>query len=903
MRELVASSGGEKSSQHAKGAWESLGHRLKGRYLSLAETRKIFKHSHKQFLTKVQELLESGESEDWLQGLTLIQQIPWEEAICLHGVVNMHATLLHRLERVDETLAIQRSHLLAVDHESLWNEKGLVFLQDSAVLREDDRLQRLQDLLDVGQRTSYAIPYLLGLSLQPLPIFPAQDKLMVFARRAFAWERWRKFENELEHWLPTLLSLTSQLLPTMLENDETKASQSFAKLVLRFPWELWTREPTSEPLEVLGLQLSRMEVWESLRQLAQRFVQVQGAEGVAHTWVGLSYLAQEEPTKASESYRKALRYSRQLRQEAIISFLGHFSNEKDWAGVEQALPMLHNPERKEVLGFRVPYHIAKGENRTALRLMERLCEVSPEEPSIWVRRWLLLETLGEEERLAQELLRALEQESDSAKTPAALALMGLHDTRHYRFETGLERLENVQEPDVSGNVWGTSELWARVLEAKGQCWRALGDEATALPWLMQALRAFPSEWRFHQVLLSLLQLEKREEAMALWEEAQAAYPDSLHIRYARFQLAEQEEDWLECWSCLQQIELVRFEELGLLKEGLFLFLRTLVYLDRWWDAFSLCETYLHEILEDEELSELRGKLLAEVGTQFHQMQTQLGQKQKELLLLERQHDALFKTLEQTRTKRDSLREALQQEESMREQLDAAISQQKQATLEAKHESRKALALQEREAIRSWVEKRSDIFGALSSSAHDILQSSEVLWRNLESHPSHDHGPVVMQLARVVESEVNRRLIDPLVAQTLSHGGRLQDLPQVAVGTLKPKKNRLSLGDSASLLFHRIEQEFSDGSTHVQLNPNSPPNHKERLEAFWQSERMQQLAPEFLSFFQQELPARLREVGKVRNKASHAGSPLSREQVLEVRRLVLGEEPGEGLLAKLVSLPR
>ncbi len=896
-------SGYSRSPKKVLPPWESLSHRLKGRYLSLAETRKLFRHSHKLYLTQVQELLEGDSNEQWEQGLQLVEQIPWDEAKCLHDVVNMHATLLHRLGRVEETLVLQRKHLLAVDNEMLWAEKGLVFHQDVIPITPKQQEERVSLLLDVGQRTSFAIPFLLALSQISLDTYVAEgiDKIAAFSRRALASERWRKLDIDQSPWLPLLLGVVVEVLQVLLQEERIKSATTLCKLSVHFNWEEWPRQPLSEPLDHLGVFFSKLQQWDLLDGVAARFRFLQGCQGVAHTWLGLSALAQGKNEVAVQEYKRAMAFGEQLRQEAIVSFIGLFSSQRAWAEMEQALELLDDPERPEALGARVPYHLALSEHELALSCLKRLCDLNPEQPSMWVRRWLVLETLGHEEELAQELLDVLATEESSLKGRAALALMGLHDTRHYRFEAALERLSSLDVEDVTGPAWENLELWARVLEAIGLCWRALGDEPTAFPWFMQALQAHPSEWRYHQALLSLLQSQEWEQARTLWGEAQQSYPDSLHIRYARFLLAEHDEDWEECWSCLERIGLERFRELGLLKEGLFLFLRTFVYQSRWWEAFTFCEEHLPEILADDDLSGLREKLLVEVGSRFQRMQSQLGEQQQQLSKLEQKQHALFRTLEQTRTRRDSLREALQQQESMSEQLGEAYAKQKQATAEAQRESKKVQAQQEREAVKEWMKGRRDLFDGLSSTACELLQSAEILWRSLESHPNHDHGPVVLQLARVVESVANRTLIDPLVSFTLHKGGSLQDFPRVAVGTLKPSQNRLSLGDVASLLHHRLEWIESDGSTHVERNPHSSEEHKQRLEAFWASDTFKDFPREQLTFLQNELPHRLRELGKVRNKASHAGSPLTREQVATIREKLLGEVVEQGWLRWMVRL--
>lgn len=902
-REMTDNSSGLLSSDEALPPWESIAHRLKGRYLSLGETRKLFRHSHKLYLTQVQELLEGDSPEQWERGLRLVEQIPWDEAKCLHGVINMHATLLHRLGRVEETLTLQRKHLLDVDNELLWAEKGLVFQQDVIPLTPMQQEERVSLLLDVGQRTSFAIPFLLALRYISPEAHAGEgiDKIAAYCRRALATERWRKLDVEQSPWLALILGVLVEVLQVLILEERNKAATTLCKLSIHFSWEEWQGQSISEPLDNLGVFFSKLEQWDLLDALAARFLVLQGSQGVAHTWLGLSALAQNKLEAAVQEYKRALTFGSQLRQEAIVSFLGLFSAQRAWEEMGQALELLENPERPEVLGSLVPYHLAHSEHEQALSCLKRLCELNPEQPSMWVRRWLVLETLGYEEELAQELLDVLEVEDSSPKGRAALALMGLHDTRHFRFEAALDRLSSLEALDVTRPVWDNLELWARVLEAKGQCWRALGDEATAFPWFLQALQAYPSEWRYHQALLSLLQSKEWEQAQTLWEEAQQSYPDSLHIRYARFLLAEHEEDWEECWNCLERIGLERFRELGLLKEGLFLFLRTFVYQERWWEAFSFCEEHLTEILADDDLRELREKLVVELGSRFQSMQSLLGEQQQQLSTLERKQHALFRTLEHARNRRDSLREALQQQESMSEQLGEAYARQKQATVEAQRESKKAQAQKEREAVNKWVKERSDLFEGLSSTASDLLQSAEILWRNLESHSNHDHGPVILQLARVVESVVNQALIDPLVSLTLQQGGSLQDFPRVAVGSLKPSKNRLSLGDVASLLFHRMEWTEPDGSQRVELNPLSSDEHKQRLDAFWASDALKGVSDEQRLFLQHELPLRLRELGKIRNKASHAGSPLSREQVEQVREKVLGRETGEGWLRWLVSL--
>ena len=102
-------------------------------------------------------------------------------------------------------------------------------------------------------------------------------------------------------------------------------------------------------------------------------------------------------------------------------------------------------------------------------------------------------------------------------------------------------------------------------------------------------------------------------------------------------------------------------------------------------------------------------------------------------------------------------------------------------------------------VRSSVERNhAQLLARLTPASRAHLLSAGKLWEKLADEPAEDHGPVVLQLARALEGEVNRLLVDPFVGHALALGIQLSKLQVATDGGLRPTANRLSLGGGSGV---------------------------------------------------------------------------------------------------------
>jgi len=202
--------------------------------------------------------------------------------------------------------------------------------------------------------------------------------------------------------------------------------------------------------------------------------------------------------------------------------------------------------------------------------------------------------------------------------------------------------------------------------------------------------------------------------------------------------------------------------------------------------------------------------------------------------------------------------------------------------------------------RTAVEKdRAELLARLTPSGRAHVISASRLWEKLIDHPAEDHGPVVLQLARALEGEVNRLVVDPFVGHALDQRMPLSRLQATTDGNLRPSANRVSLGEAAALLHARLEQRNADGSTTVLRNARSDSEHAALIESFWRSRC--DLKDAHRDYLKNEFLLTIQGVARVRNQAGHAGAVIPRERAGELMTLLLGSRPGEGALERLVAL--
>jgi hypothetical protein len=192
-----------------------------------------------------------------------------------------------------------------------------------------------------------------------------------------------------------------------------------------------------------------------------------------------------------------------------------------------------------------------------------------------------------------------------------------------------------------------------------------------------------------------------------------------------------------------------------------------------------------------------------------------------------------------------------------------------------------------------------VWKRLPHNTRQLLQSAEVLFSLLDSQPQQDHAPILMQWTRAAEELLNLRLADNLASFAHKQGLPLDELPALGGRILQRQGNQLSLGAFPYLLAERWKKDEGDTQKSVFNHQWTPA--LQQLWTQWQAALSAARVPEAQqSYLRDKLPTECQRWALIRNRVSHAGGVMRRDDVLALRRDWLLQPPN--LFTMVTTLP-
>ena len=397
---------------------------------------------------------------------------------------------------------------------------------------------------------------------------------------------------------------------------------------------------------------------------------------------------------------------------------------------------------------------------------------------------------------------------------------------------------------------------------------------------------------YYELIIVAHAMNRFDEAESFMAKAESKFKTDNVLKYLRFNLNEALGNWEHTILLAERLGLDWFRKNDLFSEGIAFKLIALLNLDKPFEALKFCEDILDELLEHQELRDLRQQAFKETEAQYEQYRNLIGSQTSKLKELKKTRKLLIEENRKKRNNKNKLEKSLNSQRVLEQELGRLRNQNPP-------EKNKAPSVSNSPKPFEVLKKEyPQICKALPTHLMKILISAELLWNKLSEHPDQDHGPVVLQLARVVEGMVNKTMIDPLVKKVLNMGLEISELSSISGGIISKSLNRLSLGECAHLLQGPTITRGPTDAQQVEINVRSTENHKKILNALWDHPPFSKLSQPTLYYLKNSLPWDLRKLAKIRNRAGHAGQIILRDKAKEIRIHVLKKKSLLDQLARI-----
>jgi tetratricopeptide (TPR) repeat protein len=787
--------------------------------------------------------------------------------------------LLRQLGQVEEAYQTYFSELIQITHPRIWLEyAGLIFEWLNQSQAQETLQTIIAGLQQTCQQTSLQLPRLLLLQLPPeqTQLSPAQQD--EYTQAILDIEAWRPYLQQLGPWLPTIAQLLFAQVGTHLPEQPEYALQ-LAQTIPAYPWEL-LQDHDQERFEGLCLVLLQLEQIQTLKNLCQSMQRHKPEWGGLSFWLGYIAYQQGHIQSSLEHFQRVMQIGHpaphhRLNMLPILLFHGQLEHSRT------LLDACDTPDDPFVLQMEIEYCSQTQQTQRGIELCDILLAQQPDfaPARFYKAQW---HQEANEHRQAEQTLLPLLPEEEPIASQARLLLTGIYLALN-ELPNAETHMAHLLPPTHAQSIFQEPQ-WKRTFAIHyGMLLDKQGRADEALQAFQDALQYEPKAPVYGYILDILWDQKEYEQARQLSLKAVKSEPHEPRLRGALCQIEDFFENWEASLLQHERVGMEWFRQEQRTNEGIWLKTRALLGLGRPLEALHFCEDVLPEMLQDDALTALRKQILKEVQAQFEQLRSQVGEHEKSYHQLEETQRMLAKQREENQRRERAYQHILQRNETLRQ------------TLNTFHTPGFISPQQQEETIDD------TILSSLDAAQQAILQSALALWNQLKHNPQHDHGPYILQLARIVEAQLNRYMIDPLCQWTLDNQFAFSDLPRPSINALKPSHNRLSLGDAAQLLYSRVDITEADGSASIKRNPKSPHRHEALLEGFWQTGLFASFGETDKQYWQQMIPGQLETLASFRNRASHANAPLSRQDAGRIRVLVLGHSTQEGLLAKLAQL--
>jgi len=894
--------------QHLKGlddfiTWKPLGESFKRRFIGRFQTLSVLSSEQKAFFNKLEKLARDGLRTSAEQGLAMLDSMSREDFWCFESTPGFQALFLQRLGRKEESLIVQFEQAFVWQDEKIWLLRGLSFVQWVQKFEHPEKretyINKLQDI--VGQHPSPPAHLVLAFTHWWHCDKTLDEEGLSFYQKAFKpklwpWKQPKHSREKVTEWLALLADGFNRVSLHAFDTGEQALFASFKKLFKGFPWEKVPDQHAPKTFSILCEGLARFHVFDEIKQLCQLFAK--RLSGSPHRAYWLGELAQHEKKNkdAIFHYQQVLPKAKQLTSRARKKMMNFFLLEGMLPDCRTLLDLVDSKHSDDldILRFELWYQLLSKRLEDAFEFIKILLAKYPDETDL-LRQWMsLLEQLEKHEFLEEELHRLISS-SKPAIAEFARCYLGILFAQQERFEEALVHLKTASEIVDLQELLNNEELMALVVAYHGMCLDKTSSDEDIEGYYHRSLGIYPTDWTYSLLLDLLFEQERFEEADTVLEKALVLSPDYYHLRFARLQISLHYDRIGEIQEVLESTEKELFVEHEHLQPWLMGWIRVLVEKNSLLEAFTFTEEHLEDILKDEELAQIRKQLVKDFTSEYLVLQEQVGEQSEQLKKAQQTRELLRTKGEEHLQRRKLLHRILQEKTHLQSEL---LNLQQKVCLQQSFGG--ALSRKEDEKLKDFEKVHAQLLEALSSKTRPLLRDAELLWWKLEGLDTNDHGPVVLQLARVVEGELNRLVIDPLIEWALRQGFSIGDFPSLQSGRLKIKKNRLTLGTTTRVL--DCGPSHQDPGDIVDKRLTSHQNkHREILRTFLERKAQEALSKEYCEYAQSELGTDLQILTQLRNQASHADRVISRKRAGDIRQMLFGNGKKVGMLTLIGSL--
>ena len=868
--------------------WPPLKRALPDRCISQKEFKRYLTPNHLVYITALSEALDTTDPEIAKAAMKGLDIIPREQIIRIPFLSSMRGHFLQCAESRQESLEWESEILLSIANEEHWLMSGRKLISWIVGLEEEKQKQKIDALRKTANRQPFPEPKLILARILDQLEINEEEQLQILSEILLP-VRWKNQYPMAYLWLRHISHGFCSIITILHERNQPEKVARYAKMMLSYPWSAGFEEILEVHFKKLDLVLSTSNCFNEQVELSR----ILALKNVPWGWVyynlGISLVLKNRAPLSVKYYKKMIDYGGHEQEvlPSIASLLIHY-DERDYA--KKLLELFEDKESREYINLSAVLKDLEKDYQKALELCNQGLELFPNDPNFTLYKAHFYSRLEEQEKSQEIYYSLLDCEVSSVRRKALIKLCDQLNNND-KSEESLKILQNfLSEED---NESEEDDEWQHMINLYlGNTMRQVKRNQEALEHLLIA-KSFRKTWRLYfEIVATMMSLERYDEAETFLSEAESQFKPHNDLKHLRIRLNQGQERWEENLKLLDQIGLEWFRRNNTLRLGVTYRLAALISTDKPFEALEFCEEILDELLEHEELRELRAQAFKEAAARYRKNRDVLGTQESKLQQMKETRELLAKQITTNRNDYKDLKKSLSDQKLLEQELDQ---------LRKKSQSSKTETPSVSETPKPFERLKQDhpqICKALPKHLMKILISAELLWNNLAAHTEQDHGPIVLQLARVVEGLVNKTLIDPLVKKALETGIEISALGKISGGLVRRNSNRLSLGECAHLLQGTKIMHNRAGIQHVELNPRSTDEHEKLLETLWNNSTFSEILPQTLSYLKNTLSGDLRKLAKIRNQAGHAGQIISRDKAKEIRTHVLGKN---SLLGPLTSL--
>ena len=889
----------KKSSSNVPISWPPLKKPMPDRTISGKESRLYLTRRHIDCAEQIVEFLSKSITESTTEsaekGLEMVEKIPLDQLYKLPELFAVYCEFLKIFDRKSEVTEHKIQQLLSVGCKNLWIAQGRKFIEWFPET-DKDRHQELIDLLrDVAHKLPFPQPKLilvqtLILSYQTPKCNEECGQLLSEILHPKKWDPFPKhmypWLNEISHGMFTYIGF---ILERNLHDEISRIRDSIPK----YPWAAASNILFKQSSHMVHMTVGSVGNPEMAANFSHSLVQKNVKWSWPYFYYGYKLSKTNKSSTALKYYRKAMEYEITI-PEHIHSMADFFCNNGTNEDLKNLLRLFPDKKSHTYIDYSITLKCMELDDPGALKWCNKGLEYFPNDPEFLIQKALTYEELDRNDEAKEIYNSLMAHENPKVRHKALLNLCFIMDHQE-EHEGCLKILQHymahADEEENSDPDWQYDFNYQL-----GATLRSLEQYEKSLKYLLVAQKIKETIPLYLDLISTKAAMEHFEEAHVLLNEVDRKFteadmsrytiPAQCDCRYLRLITNEGLGRWKENSYLFDKVGLEWFRKEELLFEGIMFKVTALMSLSKPFEVLSFCGNLLKEIIDHEGLMLLYQQAVKEACEQHRKLGVALDSQLKET------HLVLSTQIAQNRRNQKNRKKTFSGSKKPRRADSRLYTHHEPAELPV---TTQYVSQKPDEQLRKQYPM---ICGALPEHLMKILISAELMWNNLVEHSEHDHGPVILQLSRVVEGVVNKRLMDPMAKLSLKMGQELNSLDKISNGTIRRRANQLTLGECAHLLQGRQVRRDSSGIQSVEINPRSTDDHKKLLKTLWNQISLSGPSSKTLFYLKNTLSGDLRKLAKVRNQAGHAGQIISRYEAKEVRAHVLGKDSMLGHLAYL-----